>query len=183
MVLSVILWRKTGEFHCCYEIMKSDRRYQLKTSNAFPTRYPELADLGDHSVSSLDICTKNRVEAPGIPTGGKLDKVTSLSLSNLKIWIRCLRQNINTEKEGKNGGGELRGKTMFQLWAQLQKADPTGVHCFGASVTLQVPKIGTLADEALCCDAASLWLCLNTLLACWLWHHQECPHSTKWATW
>lgn len=32
-------------------------------------------------------------------------------------------------------------------------------------------------------DAASRWLCLDTLLTCWLWHQQECSHSTKWATW
>lgn len=120
--------------------------------------------------------------------------MTSLSLSNLKIWIRFLRWNINTEKEGKNGGGEVGRKNMFPLyyhdWKRLPPVSPlvwNACYTFGSQnknleLLMQLGRAYSIS-VALFEYTVDLWpmtlsgVFPQTLPDSWV------RHSTKWATW
>lgn len=85
---------------------------------------------------------RTQISSSRAPLDGELGKVTSLSLANLKIQIRSLRQNLKGGgwKE-RTGREKVRRKKCSNLYYGCRRQIPYWVHQLGMCVTLWALRI------------------------------------------
>lgn len=85
---------------------------------------------------------RTQISSSRAPPGGKLGKVTSLSLANLKIQIRSLRQNLKCGgRKERTGREKVKRKKYFNLYYGCRRQIPYWVHQLGMHVTLWALRI------------------------------------------